>query len=462
MAREKTSFSDKFLQSIKPTDKRQEIIDDRGLGIWVQKMGKRIVGKATITFFYRYTSPKTQKREYLSIGRYSKEYSGSGSTTLSEARTKREEFEKLVNDGYDPKTHSSHAIETLTDFAKIFVKEKVAGLALQTRTTYKSALNSKILPALGKKRITQIKRTDIIRLMDKVNSEAGFEMMKQTKKVLSSMYSYALDQYGVPGLESNVVAGIKLKPWKDLNEQKRKTENRAKKVRTDKRWLRQAEIKKFWDYLNKNADSLSDSYIRLWKLILITGCRPIEAVGMKWSDIGSHELEDVRNLESIDKSRLWLRSAEIMKSGEPHLLYLSDLAMEVIDPLRNTPGDYVLWEADELSESQRISRRKYSGQLLKNLHGEYNENEKKDKRKTHPPIGIPKFTQHDLRRTVATQMGHLSIDMIEISRILSHSEREDGAPVTWEFYNLAEYIHEKIDTLVKWETKLKDVISESQ
>jgi len=450
LARKKTSFSDKFLQSIKPTDKRQEIIDDRGLGIWVQKMGKRIVGKATITFFYRYTSPKTQKREYLSIGRYSKEDSGSGSTTLSEARTKREEFEKLINDGYDPKTHSSDAIGTLNEFAKIYTKNKVSTMALQTQTTYKSALNSKILPALGSKRLTKIKRDEIIRLLDNVYYSSGFEMMRQTKKVLSSMYTYALDQYGFPGLESNVTKSISLKPWKKLEK---------KKPKNEKRWLRLAEIKKFWEYLDENKNLINDSHRRIWMLALLTASRPIEVVGMKWSDIGSHTLEDIHDLESIDHSRLWLRSAELMKSDKPHLTYLNDLAIEIIEPLRAAPGDFVLWATDELTETQMISRRKYCGQLLKNINGEYNELEKKENRKKFPALPVDKFTQQDLRRTAATQMGNLGISNADISKVLGHSDEEEGAQVTREHYNLAEYIHEKIIAFTRWENKLRDTLN---
>lgn len=451
MARKKTSFSDKFLQKINPTNKRQEIIDDRGLGIWVQKMGKRMVGKATITFFYRYTSPTTKKREYLSIGRYTEQESGSDSTTLSEARTKREEFERLIVDGYDPKTHSSDAIGTLDEFAKVFTKKKVSTMALQTRKTYKSALNSKILPALGSKRLTKIKRDEIIRLLDNVYYSSGFEMMRQTKKVLSSMYTYALDQHGFPGLESNVTKSISLKPWRDLEK---------KKIKAEARWLRLTEIKKFWEYLDKNKSLLNDSYRRLWMLALLTASRPIEVVGMKWSDIGTHTLEDTHDLESIDHSRLWLRPAELMKSDKPHLTYLSDLAIEIIEPLRTMPGDFVLWDTDELTEQQMISRRKYSGQLLKNVHGEYNDHERTDKRKKYPELTVDKFKQQDFRRTVATQMGNLGISMADVTKVLGHSDEDEGAQVTREHYNLAEYIHEKINALTRWENKLQEILNQ--
>jgi len=446
LAREKKAFTDTFLKTVKDQPKRQEIYDDRGLGVWVQATGKRLVGRPTITFFYRYTSPTTKKREYLTIGRYGDEGIG---TTLKEARIKREEFEALVAHGYDPKTHSSHAIGTLEELTKIFFEKKVIGLAFQTQKTYKSALNSKIIPAFGKKRITQIKRDDIIRLLDRVYSTAGYEMMKQTKKVLSSLYSFALDQYGVPGLESNIAASIKLKPWKAIEDKKQKPE---------KRWLRLEEIKKFWNHLEAHEGFINDSYIRLWRLILITGCRPIEAVGMKWSDIGSHVLVDVQNLEAIDTSRLWLRPGSLMKNGKPHLIYLTDLAMEVIEPRKGEQGKFVLWTTDELSEKQMISRRKYSEELLKMSHGEYNQHEAKDKRRALPVIGLPKFVQNDLRRTVATQMGNLSINPIDISRVLSHSGDDGGAQVTREHYNLADYINEKIEALTRWENKLREVL----
>jgi len=449
LAREKKTLTDTFLKNVKPQAKRQTFMDDRGLGIWVQPMGKRLVGKTTITFFYRYTSPVTKKRTFLPLGRYGEEGVG---MTLRKARLEREKLEGVLAKGDDPKTHSEHAIGTLKELAELFVKEKIINMAFQTQKTYKSALKSKVLPALGSKRFVKIKQSDIIRLLDSVNNNSGYEMMRQTKKVLSSLYTFAVSQKAILGIEGNLVKGIDLKPWREDKERK---DRNAKKV---KRWLRLEEIKRFWDYLEQHAGDINDSYCRLWKIVLITGCRPIEAVGMKWSDIGSHVLIDIDDIESIDTSRFWLRPGEIMKKGKPHLTYLSDLAMDVIEPLRGEQGNYVLWAEDKLSEKQMISRRKYGGELLKLAHGEYNKHEKKDKRKVLPVIDVDKFTPHDLRRSAATQMGNLGIPKAAISAVLSHSSLDGSAQTTEKHYNLAEYIHEKVNALNKWEQKLRKVL----
>jgi len=198
----------------------------------------------------------------------------------------------------------------------------------------------------------------------------------------------------------------------------------------------------------------------MWKLMLITGCRPIEAVGMKWSDIGHHILEDIRDLDKIDRSRLWLRPAELMKGDVPHLTYLTDLAMEVIEPLRGLPGDLVLWDTDALGENQMISRRKYGGELLKMSHGIFSKHENKDNRQIPQQVGVRKFTPHDLRRTVSTQMGNLGIKESDVSKVLAHAVREGEATVTRKHYNFAEYIHEKIDALTRWEQKLQEILSQ--
>ncbi len=446
MAREKTSMTDTFLKSIKAQEKRQELMDDRGLGVWVQPAGKRLVGKPTITFFYRYTSPTSKERQYIKLKRYGDEGVG---MTLREARAEREKLEALVADGCDPKTHSKYASGTVEALAKIFLEDKVSKMALQTQKAYKSALKSKVIPILGCKRMAQLKRDEIVRLLDDVNNKAGYEMMRQTKKVLSSFYNFAIDQKAVPGTEINIVKTIELKQWK---------QDQDRDADSELRWLKLAEIKKFWDYIDQNVDILHNSYSRIWKLSIITGCRPIEAVGMRWSDIGAHVLVDIDNLESIDKTRLWKRPGWLMKNKRPHIIYLSDLAMEVIEPLRKESGDYVFWNADTLLENQLISRRKYSGQLLKMVNDEYNENEEKDKRLKFPRLDIEKFTQRDLRRTTATQMGNMGIKKAHISEVLSHSSLDGSAQITRKHYNLADYIHEKVNALVRWEKKLRSTL----
>jgi integrase len=371
-----------------------------------------------------------------------------GTKTLSEARSKREEYEAMILKGIDPKI-STVATDTVKSIAEEFLKEKADILAFQTIKTYKSAINSKILPVLGDKCIVDVRRDEIVKLLNGINNNAGFEMMRQTKKTLSSMYSFAMDQRGTRGLEINLARDIKLAQWITA-------EN--KKARTDKRWLRATEIKLFWDFLEKHSHQINASYILLWKLILVTGCRPIEAVGMRWSDIGHHTLDDVHDLDKIDKSRLWLRPADLMKGSEPHLTYLTDLALELIQPLRHSPGDHVLWGIDVLKEEQRISRRKYGGQILKMTQGVFNKHEQRDKRRVPQFKTERRFTQHALRRTVSTQMGNLSVDPAHISYILAHKVRKGEASVTRKHYNLAEYIHEKIDALTQWDKRLREFL----
>ena len=147
-----------------------------------------------------------------------------------------------------------------------------------------------------------------------------------------------------------------------------------------------------------------------------------------------------------------------MKGSEPHLTYLTDLALELIQPLRESTGDHVLWGIDELNEKQMISRRKYGGQLLKMMQGVFNKHEQRDRRRIPQFKTGPRFKQHDLRRTVSTQMGNLGIDPAHISHVLAHTVRKGEAIVTRKHYNLAEYIHEKIDALTQWEKKLRDIL----
>ena len=70
-------------------------------------------------------------------------------------------------------------------------------------------------------------------------------------------------------------------------------------------------------------------------------------------------------------------------------------------------------------------------------------------------LGIDGAKVHDLRRTMASEMGRLGVAEETISRVLAHAK----AGVTARHYNLHTYDTEKRSAFERWESELMRIIS---
>lgn len=88
MARNGSVLNDLKVKSAKPKDKIYYLTDEMGLRLLIRPCGKKL-------WEFRYTSPVHKKQRKTSFGLYPV-------VSLSEARTKRDEYLKFVFDGNDP------------------------------------------------------------------------------------------------------------------------------------------------------------------------------------------------------------------------------------------------------------------------------------------------------------------------------------------------------------------------
>lgn len=139
-------------------------------------------------------------------------------------------------------------------------------------------------------------------------------------------------------------------------------------------------------------------------LILLTGMRPGEVLSLRPRDINQED------------RTVYL---EETKNGKPHLIPLSNLALELL--ARNQ---------QEITEYQKIFSTSLSGlgQVC---------------RRAAKRAEITRCSPHDLRRTCATLCGRLGVPTEIISRILNHSV----GGVTSRHYALYAYEREKREAL---------------
>ena len=227
------------------------------------------------------------------------------------------------------------------------------------------------------------------------------------------------------------------------------------------RVLSETEIKTLWG--NLDTCHASDELRRAIRIILVTGQRPGEVIGMHSSEIDG---------------RWWTIPAERSKNKKSHRVYLTDMALNLIGPLKVTDaitGNETKKSYVFLSTKAKTKILAENGEQVKAVKPMWrqapakviNRNlavpvlvkgrpifDKEGKPVTENKLGVADFTPHDLRRTAATFLSQIGFTDEIIDAVLNHTKQ--GIIAT---YNLNRYDKEKQQALKAWERKLLSIIS---
>jgi integrase len=157
-------------------------------------------------------------------------------------------------------------------------------------------------------------------------------------------------------------------------------------------------------------------------VLLLTGQRRGELTRARWTDV---------NLEA----KTWTIPEENSKTGRPHVVPLSDWAVEKFRALHRERGrsPFVLTGADGNSHEPKLLTRALARC-----------------QKRFQARGVAPFTLHDLRRTCRTGLAKLKVQPHIAERVLNHVQ--DGIAAV---YDVHSYIEEKRDALDKWSSYLR-------
>lgn len=72
-------------------------------------------------------------------------------------------------------------------------------------------------------------------------------------------------------------------------------------------------------------------------------------------------------------------------------------------------------------------------------------------------FGVPRWTPHDLRRSVATHMSRLKVSQIVIGSVLNH-RTVTKASLTQQVYDQYDFAEEKRDALTRWAAHIESVV----
>ncbi|AMP93465.1 tyrosine-type recombinase/integrase [Legionella pneumophila] len=353
-------FTDTYIKNLKPSDKRVELFEGDGFGIFVYPTG-------TKTWVYRYKIDG--KKDHVTIGNYP-------TVSLSEAKRQFMDLRAIKKAGNNPKQtivapqEESYTVKDLvTNWYENYIKRhrKCPGQIEQI-------IKADIIPMLGSIEVEELKTKDITRSLDTIVNRGSPVHANKVLSALKQAFNYAVSR---GELSVNHAANIRSRDIGGIEKPR-------------ERFLTLEEIKQLWQFLSNGKHSVSLQITNAIKILLLTGVRTGELRVAKWNEI------DFEN-------SLWTIPAINTKTGITMRVHLTSMVKSLFMELYNcSMGEYVISSADGQSP---LSDRALPKAVIR----------------LQERIGIDKWTPHDLRRTFATQLGEsLNIDPVVIEKCLGH------------------------------------------
>lgn len=405
-----SKFTDADVRNMK-TDKRlQDRLEGGGFGVRVYATGAKI-------FYFAYTFDG--KRRFLNLGEYP-------IVSLADARKRHTAAKGKIDKGIDPllERDTEKAERDRTPFVSDFVNEFVNKYAKEHNRGWKEierALKSEIVPRWGKRKMTDIKRRDLVLVLDEIKERGAPVMANRVLAYTRKMFSWAIER-----------AVLEVHPFLMMKRPNAET--------TRERALSESEIKLFW--YNLDDCKMSDGIRRALKLILVTGQRPGEIIGMHRNEIDGD---------------WWEIPATRSKNKQAHRVFLTKTAKQLIGDAPGfifespqNPGDP---NATPPIPAKSYEVRTMTHDIKQNL--------------PHTPeskvvnrLNIPHFTPHDLRRTAATRWAEMGTNGDMIDRLQNHITKQKQG--VGHIYNRYSYDKEKQMAMEAWERKLNAIITEKE
>ena len=341
---------------------------------------------------FSYTFRLGEKTGRVTIGHYP-DYG------LKEARDRVEELRKLVATGTDPRVIKAAEKEQLTrtveSMAKLFI-ERYAKPKNKSWKQAESNLRLYLVSSLGTRPISSVKRGDIHAILDRLISEGKGPTANRSLAHIRKFFGWLVER---DFLESSPADHIK-NPFIE---------------RPRERVLSDHEIRSIWTA----SEALSAPYRAWLRLSLLCGQRKMETASLTRSQIDGD---------------LWFLSSNNTKNKRENIVPLSRQAKEIVDELLKAEGEFLL-KTGLIGDQPINGFSKFKAQLSQ-------------------VSGVSNWRQHDLRASVATNLGKLGYDRFKIKLVLNH--KDTGVTAIYDRYT---YLNEKREALQKWADRLDEILA---
>lgn len=407
-------LTDKALRALKPSD-REQLLGDGG-GLWVRILA--VAKGGTINFYYRFQFNEKERR--YNCGSYP-------STSLADARRKRNTARELVVQGTDPvELAAENKASTEAALAAQRLEKTVDGLFEDWERVYlrahhkdggafaRAAYELDVKQTLGAMRAREVRLPHIIHVIDGLLDRG---VRRKANMVLSQMRQMFRHGLGRGIVDTDPTLGISKK-------------QAGGKETPVERNLSETEIKEL--NIKLNLSGLHPKMIAALRLILATGARVGEITKAKWADVDLAQ-------------KTWNIPAEHSKNGRAHMIHISDFASQQIESLAEYRSSiYLLAGAriDTPLSEKTISKTVRDRIRTVPLKG-------RTQRTGTLLLAGGEWSPHDLRRTMASRMGDLGIAPHVIERCLNHIQQGIVA-----VYQRQEYMLERQAAFELWGQRL--------
>lgn len=382
------NLTDRLLRSLSAKAAKRIVYHDQAL----PDFGVRVSESGRCSYFVRYRTHRGERR-WKTLGTHP-------TLPLADARRLARATLVEVAKGRDPVLEERVRREaaTVEDFAEVYL-DRYAKPGKRSWKEDQRQLKRDVLPMIGRLPVAEVRRQDLIGIIDRVADRGAGVQANRTAALLSKLFAFARDR----GL-------IELSPAQALP-------RAAKEISRD-RVLGIDEIRRVWRALEPERAGLACSL----RLVLLTAQRPGEVLGMRRNDLDG---------------TWWTLPAGMTKSRRTHRVPLSALARRVVTEAlsasRATPV-YVFPSPRGEGPVRWLSH------ASARIRGRIPD--------------VPHWTPRDLRRTAATHMARLGVSRFIIGRILNHSD-----PSVTAVYERHDYDAEKVEALDAWGRRVEEILT---
>lgn len=382
-------LNDLVLRKAQAKGPRKELWDTQmdGFGVRISETGRKV-------FFLVYRAAGVKRRQ--SLGAYP-------ACSLAEARQQAFAFKVALERGENPAdsadvtskpaTPPKSFVAAVDDYLEVYASEHNRP---STQNEKRWLLRNTCGTRWRDKAVAEVKKSDVVELLDDYIKAGKASGANHILSRLRTFFRWCIER----GL-------VEVDPCDKLR--------KPGKTKVRERVLSEDEIVSIW----RAAAASIWPYGAIVKLLLLTGQRRNEVVGMRWAEIDR-------------EAKLWTLPKERTKNGSEHRLPLSDVALSVLETL------------PVLSDTLVFPARGRSATTFSGF--------SKCKAEIDRLSGVTDWTLHDLRRTAATGMAKLNVAPHVIEKILNHVSGTFAGVAG--IYNQHDYEGEMREAMTLWAGKL--------
>ena len=372
------AFTQSRVDAVKPTAARFIVWDARnsGLGLRVTPSGSR-----SFVYVYRFN----RRPRMLTLGNTPPLSLEQATSEYAKAKAKIAQARHvMIHDALEPsvdldpastkraKREAARIAPTFEDVWLDYAKKRLAGARPRTRQEYDRMMRSYIAPAIGHRKMVEIRPRDVKGMLNDVEAK-GKIMANRVRTLVAAVFHYASDQFII---ETN--------PLKQVRRV-------AKEAPRERALKEEAELRGF---LAAVGEMKCDPRVKIaLLLILSTAARPQEVTSMRWGDVDL-------------MTNIWLLPDDLTKTGDSRAIPLSAFALAQIKAAQALQTDD-LFVFGGARKKTPMHRQKLSTEVFQ--HAEL-----------FAKHGVAPIRPHDLRRTARTWLAKLGVEESIAERVLGH------------------------------------------